>query len=126
MGYLENFNQAQKSEVFEGWKVLQDEHQLEEILEASKHKPIVIFKHSTRCGTSESAKHTLMNNWDFAGHELVFYYLDLLRFRTISNRIAEDYNITHQSPQVLLVKDGKVAFHTSHHRISVNGLRENL
>ncbi|AEE47948.1 bacillithiol system redox-active protein YtxJ [Haliscomenobacter hydrossis] len=126
MGYLENFNQAQKSEVFEGWKVLQDEQQLEEILEASKQKPIVIFKHSTRCGTSERAKYTLMDNWDFAGHELDFYYLDLLKFRTISNRIATDYNITHQSPQVLLVKDGKVAFHTSHHRISITGLRENL
>lgn len=126
MGYLENFNRAQQGLVFDAWKVLQDEQQLQEIIETSKHKPVVIFKHSTRCGTSEGAKYTLMENWDFAAHELDFYYLDLLRYRPISNRVAEDFQVTHQSPQVLVLKDGKVVFHTSHHRISVDALRNNL
>lgn len=126
MGYLENFNQAQQGLVFDAWKELQDEQQLDEIIETSKTKPVVIFKHSTRCGISEGAKYKLMENWDFDPQDLDFYYLDLLRYRPISNRIAEDFQVTHQSPQVLLVKDGEVTFHTSHHRISVEGLRKNL
>lgn len=126
MGYLENFNQAQQSLVFDAWKELQDEQQLNEIIETSKTKPVVIFKHSTRCGISEGAKYNLMENWNFDTQELDFYYLDLLRYRPISNRIAEDFQVTHQSPQVLLIKDGVVTFHTSHHRISVDGLRKHL
>ncbi len=126
MSYLENFNLAQQGLNFDAWKVLHDEAQLDEILVTSKDKPVVIFKHSTTCGISEGAKYTLMENWDFEGHELDFYYLDLLKHRPISNRIAQDFQITHQSPQVLLVKDGEVTFHTSHHRISVDGLRKNL
>lgn len=126
MSYLEQFNQAQQGFSFKNWKVLEDEQQLEEILETSKEKPVVIFKHSTRCGISEGAKYTLMENWDFNNEELDFYYLDLLKYRPLSNRIAETFQVTHQSPQVLLVKDGEVAFHTSHHRISTDGLRKHL
>ena len=126
MSYLENLKLAQQGLRFDAWKVLEDEAQLDEILATSKEKPVVIFKHSTRCGVSEGAKYTLMENWDFEGNELDFYYLDLIKYRPISNRIAQDFQVTHQSPQVLLVKDGKVAFHTSHHRISVEGLRKNL
>ena len=126
MSYLENLKLAQQGLNFDAWKVLEDEAQLDEILATSKEKPVVIFKHSTRCGVSEGAKYTLMENWDFEGKELDFYYLDLIKYRPISNRIAQDFQVTHQSPQVLLVKDGKVAFHTSHHRISVDGLRKNL
>lgn len=126
MSYLENLKLAQQGPSFDAWQILHDERQLEEIIEVSKEKPVVIFKHSTTCGISEGAKFTLMENWDFEGHELDFYYLDLLKHRPISNRIAQDFQVTHQSPQVLLLKDGKVAFHTSHHRISVDGLRKNL
>lgn len=126
MGYLENFNQAQQNPVFDAWKALQDEQQLHEIIEASKSKPVVIFKHSTRCGISEGAKYTLIENWNFTEQDLDFYYLDLLRYRTISNKIAEDFQVTHQSPQVLVLKAGEVVFHTSHHRISVDVLRNNL
>lgn len=126
MGYLDNFNQAQKAGIFEHWMELNDEQQLQEILEVSKTKPVVIFKHSTTCGISESAKYALMDNWDFSDQDLDLYYLDLLKYRSISNRVAEDFGVTHQSPQVLLIKDGKVAAYTSHHRIGVQWLKNNL
>ncbi|WP_353481797.1 bacillithiol system redox-active protein YtxJ [Haliscomenobacter sp.] len=126
MGYLDNFNQAQKAGIFEHWLELNDEQQLQEILEVSKTKPVVIFKHSTTCGISEGAKYALMDNWDFSDQDLDLYYLDLLKYRSISNRVAEDFAITHQSPQVLLIKDGKVAAYTSHHRIGVQWLKDNL
>jgi bacillithiol system protein YtxJ len=126
MGYLENFNQAQQGQLLQDWKELRETTQLDEIKADSKNKPVVIFKHSTRCGVSEGAKYALMDHWDFTGQELDFYYLDLLQYRAVSNQVAEDFGVTHQSPQLILVKDGKASFHTSHHRISVESLRKNL
>jgi bacillithiol system protein YtxJ len=67
-----------------------------------------------------------MDNWDFSDQDLDLYYLDLLKYRPISNRVAEDFGVTHQSPQVLLIKDGKVKAYTSHHRIGVQWLKDNL
>lgn len=126
MSFLANLNQSKNADLPTTWQILETEAQLEAILAASTDKPQVLFKHSTTCGISAGAKHTLELNWDFTETELDFHYLDLLRFRPISNRIAEVLGVTHQSPQVIVVKDGKAVYHSSHHRISVAGIRSAL
>ena len=108
----------------ESWIHITEERQLETIKESSKSKPAVIFKDSVTCGISAHAKHKLTSAWDFDTSEIDFYYLDLLSFRNISNKIAQEFAVTHQSPQILVLKDTKVVDHFSHQSISVDRIRK--
>lgn len=94
------------------WSVLTSEEQLAAILEKSFNKPQVIFKHSTRCSVSSVIKTRLEK--ELAPDNIDFHYLDLLAYRSLSKKIAEDLNVHHESPQVLLVKDGECIFDESH------------
>jgi len=94
------------------WSVLTSEEQLAALLEKSFNKPQVIFKHSTRCSVSSVIKARLE-----AGtlpEHIDFHYLDLLAHRSLSNKIAEDLNVYHESPQVLLLQNGECVFDESH------------
>src|SRR5436305_6597724 len=102
------------------WNYLTDEGQLEEIISLSQTKPQVIFKHSTRCSISAVALQRLQKAQQPDG--LDFYFLDLLAHRPLSNKVAEVFGVHHESPQVLLVKDGKCIFDESHLGISMNDL----
>lgn len=108
------------------WIDITDEKQLVDIINNSSEKPSVIFKHSVTCGISAHAKDKLESAWDFKEDELEFYYLDLLAHRSISNKIAADFGVTHQSPQIIVVKDGKATANFSHQAISVDKLRKEL
>ncbi|MBL0911019.1 MAG: bacillithiol system redox-active protein YtxJ [Bacteroidia bacterium] len=108
---------------------LRDQHQLENIQTLSFSKEIdsvLIFKHSTRCPISAMAKNRLERRWDFAPGKVPFFFLDLLKHRDISDRIASLYGVQHESPQVLLIKNGKCIFHASHNAISADAIREHL
>lgn len=105
-----------------GWINLETEEQLEEIKEKSHTKPQLIFKHSTRCSVSSMAKNRL--NRSALPGDIDFYYLDLLKFRPISNKIAEIFDVVHQSPQVLLIKDGKCVYDESHSAITMDEIEE--
>lgn len=107
-----------------GWKVLDQTRQLEQLQEESHKKPVVIFKHSTRCGISAHAKFRLESEWSFTPEDLNFYYLDLITYRQVSNQVAETFQVTHQSPQIILLRGGKAIFDTSHHNISVGVLKK--
>ena len=108
------------------WNILQSEKQLNKIIERSKEVPCLIFKHSTSCPISSMAKSRLEMAWTLDGKTVEPYYLDLIAYRAISNKIAKDFGIRHESPQVLLIKDGICSFTTSHLDISVDGVKENL
>jgi bacillithiol system protein YtxJ len=100
------------------WKVLRDEAELNEIITQSAMRPQVIFKHSTRCSISSVAKSRLdrarqPDNADF-------YYLDLINFRELSGKVAEVFNVYHESPQVLVIKNGECVYDESHMGISMN------
>ncbi|MBW8683683.1 bacillithiol system redox-active protein YtxJ [Chitinophaga rhizophila] len=102
------------------WIPLTTETQLTEIKETSVTRPVVIFKHSTRCSISAVAKSRLERA--AAPDTISFYYLDLIKFRDISNRIAADYNIPHESPQVLLIRNGECVYDESHSGITMDDL----
>jgi len=108
------------------WKKLESEKQLEQAIEDSYKKPIVLFKHSVTCGISSRAKYMLEDDWSFDPDSFDFYYLDLLAFRGISNAIADRLKVNHQSPQIVIVKDGQSVYDMSHHRISAQSLQKAL
>ncbi|MEX1188739.1 MAG: bacillithiol system redox-active protein YtxJ [Bacteroidia bacterium] len=102
------------------WIQLKDVSQLNEIdtLSFTEEGGIAIFKHSTRCSISSMAK----NRLDKGVSEIPIYYLDLIQYRSISNEIASRYSIDHESPQLLIIKNGKVSEHSSHNMVSPNQL----
>jgi bacillithiol system protein YtxJ len=104
------------------WILLNDEQQLADIKEKSKNRPQVIFKHSTRCSISSMAKTRL----DKASSptDVDFYFLDLIQYRKISNQIADMFSVPHQSPQVLVIKDGKSVYDESHSGIRMDDILE--
>ncbi|MBT28101.1 MAG: bacillithiol system redox-active protein YtxJ [Thalassobius sp.] len=108
------------------WIPLQSEDQLNEVVEKSKDKPVVIFKHSTTCSISGMVKNRLERSWDIPTETSEVYYLDLLSYRSISNKIAEVFGVIHESPQVLVIKDGKSVFDTSHYGITTDAIKESL
>lgn len=108
------------------WIALNTEQGVEQIAERSKTVPCLIFKHSTRCSISTTAKSRLERNWNFDASLLEPYYLDLLSNRGVSNRVAEFFEVEHQSPQVLLIVEGECVYEETHNAISVTDINEQL
>lgn len=104
------------------WIELTSEAQLNDIKNLSYTKPQLIFKHSTRCSISSMAKSRLERGATPAGID--FYYLDLIKYKEISQKIASDFEVSHQSPQVLLVKNGAVVYDESHSGITMDEIVE--
>jgi len=121
MGFFDNMFQQQLKE---GWKELTSLSELEELNTRSFEKPMVIFKHSTRCGISAHAKDKL--NAIKISDAFDFYYLDLISNRDVSHRIADKYSVTHQSPQLIIIKEGQAVFHTSHQGVSAEAVEQNI
>jgi bacillithiol system protein YtxJ len=99
------------------WKPLTSVSQLNEIIETSKTKPVILFKHSTRCGVSRMVLKQFERDFNFEEGSMDFYYLDLLSYRDISDEIAARFQVMHQSPQLLVIKNGVSVAHGSHYEI---------
>lgn len=108
------------------WQLLNTAEGVEAIKEKSMEKPQVIFKHSTRCSISSMAKRRLERTWNIDENKADIYYLDLIAYRSISNLVADDFGVTHQSPQILIIRNKEATFHTSHNDISVEVIEENI
>ena len=93
------------------------------IIDRSRVVPCLIFKHSTRCPISTMAKSRMEMSWDMSDDEVETYFLDLIRYREVSNHIASEFGVAHESPQALLIKDGRCAYDASHLSIRVDDLR---
>ena len=107
------------------WIPLKDLGQLNEIVAISNEKPVVIFKHSTRCSVSRMALKQFENEFDLED-KVDAYFLDLLEYRDISNEIASRFGVYHQSPQLLLFKEGKSIYDVSHSDIDAGELKGKL
>lgn len=104
------------------WINLTTEEQLQQIKVNSNTKPQVIFKHSSRCSISSVAKNRLERSTQ--PEEIDFYFLDLIKYRTISNKISEDFKVYHESPQILLIKNGQCIYNESHSGIDMEEMVE--
>lgn len=107
------------------WRELTDLGQLNEIINESTEQPVIIFKHSTRCSISRFSLKQFESEFDLEG-KVIPYFLDLLNHRDISNEIAIRFGIEHQSPQLILIQDGKATHDASHDAISVADVKRNL
>ena len=106
------------------WISLSSMIQLEEIKRKSATKTQIIFKHSTRCGISRMVMNQFIKSYDFIESDFDLYYLDLLSYRDISNKIAETFQVYHQSPQLLIIKNGITIAHESHGNINALNLQQ--
>ena len=99
------------------WKSVREKEDFYTLLENSAEKPQIIFKDSTSCGISAHAKYKLEFGFELIKGKADFHYLDLLAFRPVSNLISRELQVTHQSPQIILVKGKQVIYTSSHHAI---------
>lgn len=100
------------------WIPLNSVAQLKEIKEASSGRPQVIFKHSTSCGISRMVLNMIKSSYGLENGQMDLYFLDLLANRDVSNAVASEFGVMHQSPQLLIIKNGVVVIHDSHSAIS--------
>ena len=100
------------------WLELKNSINYEDAIDDSFKHPILIFKHSSRCSISSLALNRIESVSDEDKIIENCYYLDLLSYRKISNQIADDFNIIHASPQILVIKNGKCIYNTSHNNIN--------
>ena len=107
------------------WIALEDLGQLNEIITRSEEQPVVIFKHSTRCSVSRMALKQFENEFDLK-EQVTSYFLDLIAFRDVSNEIASRFDVVHQSPQLLLVTNGKCVYNVSHSDIDASELKSQI
>ncbi|WP_299254544.1 bacillithiol system redox-active protein YtxJ [uncultured Lacinutrix sp.] len=112
-GKLFGGSKEPKEEKILPWKQLTTVDQLNVIEKLSKGKTQVIFKHSTRCGISKMVMNQFVSAFD-VDINLDLYYLDLLSFREVSNEAGFKFQVMHQSPQLLIIKNGVAVAHASH------------
>lgn len=109
------------------WNHLENPEQLNQLIQESAEKNILIFKHSTRCNISRATLDRFERNWkDEEVPTLKPYFLDLLSYRHISNAIADQFQVEHQSPQVLIIRNGKSVYDNSHYGIDFSAIREKV
>ncbi|QIE58783.1 bacillithiol system redox-active protein YtxJ [Rasiella rasia] len=128
MGLFSKFNKTQrdiaKEEIVEvPWHVLSEMKQLEEISEASKTTPVAIFKHSTRCGISRMVLRNFESTYSLTDDQMKLYFLDLLAHRDVSDEVGYKFQVLHQSPQLIVIKNGVAVANASHHSIRAEELQ---
>jgi bacillithiol system protein YtxJ len=99
------------------WTSLESADQINTIKKQTGYS--LIYKHSTRCSISLMAKRRFELDWNKLPGDLPLYYLDLIKYRELSNKIADDFQVYHESPQLLLIKDGECILDLSHGQVSV-------
>lgn len=109
------------------WQPLTQPEQLQEIVRESHEQPVLIFKHSTSWSISAAAKGKIKRQWADPGlPDTKLYYLDLLRFRPLSTEIAQRFGVQHESPQLLLIRDGECQYNASHMGIRLSDVKNTV
>lgn len=104
------------------WKYITTKEAVDEAANASFERPACILKHSTRCGISSMALSRLER--ETAPDNIDFYFLDLIAHRDVSRYIADKFGVHHESPQVLLIKNGECVYDESHSGIRMDEIVE--
>ncbi|ASU32748.1 bacillithiol system redox-active protein YtxJ [Mucilaginibacter xinganensis] len=99
------------------WTSLESAEQINAIKKQEGYS--LIFKHSTRCSISMMVKKRFELDWDQLPANLPLFFLDLIKYRDLSNQVAADFSVHHESPQLLMIKDGECVLDLSHGEVSV-------
>ena len=121
-GSKDSSEKVVKEEKLVPWHRLTSIDQLETISEESKTKPVAIFKHSTRCGISRMVLKQFESSYQLEDSQLKLYFLDLLAFRNVSDEVGFKFQVMHQSPQLIVVKNETTVHHASHQGIQAQNL----
>ena len=116
MGWLDSSENTAKLSL--KWKELRSIDELDKAVKTTEERPALFFKHSTRCSISQMALSRFESQWSLEEEVCSIYYIDLLNYREVSNRLSEVTGVEHQSPQVILIMEGGVAHTASHSAIS--------
>src|SRR5690606_1441056 len=127
MGFFDKFKSekdiASKEIKKVPWKEITDLETLDTLTQESYKKPVAILKHSISCGISRMVLRNFEQEYDLKEEDYNLYFLDLLRYREISNKIASRFNVPHQSPQFIILKEGKVVYDASHSEVKAESLK---
>lgn len=123
-GFFDKKNEVPKSTF--AWKNLRSIEDLNKAQQESHIKTVVLFKHSTRCSISRFVLKNFENTVTIPEEEMDFYFLDLIEYRSVSNEIAERFNVIHQSPQLIILKKGEAVYDASHESIDAEILNQYL
>lgn len=129
MGFFDNMFKSEKNsdkdeKKIVPWNQLTEMGTLDLIAETSNGQLVAILKHSTSCGISRMVLRQFEQSFDLKEDQVKLYFLDLLAYRDISNKIASRFNVPHESPQLLVIRDGKVIYDASHSAINAEKLLE--
>jgi bacillithiol system protein YtxJ len=130
MGFLDLFKSQSdiaKEELKEiPWHMLTSHEQLDELEKESYKLPVVIFKYSTRCGTNRMVLKLFEKQYSLSEDAMRLYFLDIIQYREVSREIATRFRVQHESPQLLIIKNGNVVDHNSHQGIATVQLERYL
>lgn len=131
MGFLQNLfntktpeNKKDTNQNSFVWRTLENLDQMDAIEKLSYEKVVVIFKHSRTCGISNMVWHQFQSEIDFDNSKIEMLYLDLLSNRDVSNEVSRAFQVLHQSPQILVIKNGEVLHHASHAGIRTSDIKK--
>ena len=119
-------NDPEAQEAFINWLHLINIDQIKQIRSLSKSETVFIFKHSTRCGISKMVIKRFENMFNESMSNVKVYYLDLLNYRDVSDKVGVTFNVIHQSPQLLIIKNEVSVFNASHQDITSIKLQDYL
>ncbi len=131
MGFLAKLfsssgKETKQKSLLTNWNTVYNVNQIKQIIKESYTQPQLLFKHSTRCGISRMALTNFERDFNWDNQEIKMHFLDVLLYRDVSNAAAEILSVKHESPQVILVKDGKAIYNASHGSISAKAIEEYL
>ena len=111
-----------------GLTTLAGVHELDEALTASYVRPLLLFKHSYTCGVSAEALDELHAHIDeaLAAGSVTYAMVTVQTHRQLSNTIAQRLGLRHETPQAILVRDGRVVWSASHFRVNAAELQKAL
>ena len=104
------------------WHTITSKEDVNRIMTQSNEQTVAIFKHSTRCGISHSVLNHLIESLEQADEQLEISYLDLIKYREVSDYIRDQLEVAHQSPQLIIIRDNKAIYHSSHHAIRLENI----
>ncbi|MDD3004162.1 bacillithiol system redox-active protein YtxJ [Flavobacterium sp.] len=123
-GFFEKKDGDSQSKI--DWNYLTTIEDLNAAEQISYQKTVVLFKHSIRCSISRFVLKNFENTVSVSGNEMDFYFLDLIQYRSISNEIADRFNVVHQSPQLIILKNGEAIYSASHESIDAEILNQHV
>lgn len=102
------------------WKQIESQKDLDSAIEKSSQQKVLIFKHSTRCFISKTVLRSFEKQMQESDKNFGYYFLDLLAYRSISNEIESRFDVVHQSPQLIVLENGKAIYNASHQNIDLD------